>query len=116
MNGSSCNMITSCVAVTQTNLSSTQKWHLRLGHLSKKKGLTNQSKQSMLGNDFISDLPFCEPCVMAKQYRHSFLSGIHLYKEILDYPHADLWGPESHEFHGENKYFFSIFMISLEGF
>lgn len=63
----------------------------------------------MLGNDFISDLPFCEPCVMAKQYRHSFLSGIHLYKEILDYPHADLWVPESHEFHGENKYFFSIF-------
>ncbi|CAM9000445.1 unnamed protein product [Rhodiola kirilowii] len=85
----------------------TVKWHFRLGHISHR-GLTELGKQGILDKAVINDLPFCECCVLAKQHKLSSSAGVHLSKHVLDYVHADLWGPEGHETHGGNKYFMSI--------
>lgn len=53
-------------------------------------------------------MPFCECCVLDKQHRLKFEPGKHLSKTVLEYLHADLWGPEMHESHGGGKYFLSI--------
>ncbi|CAM8973030.1 unnamed protein product [Rhodiola kirilowii] len=92
-----------CPAVCED---ATVKWHLRLGHMSQK-GLECLNKQGILAEK-VTQLPFCEPCVLAKQHRLKFTIGVHSSKTILEYLHADLWGPESNETHGGNKYFLSI--------
>ena len=102
-----CHVSASTHSVTAKTNSVTEKWHLRLGHMSQG-GLNALSKQGLLGKDKIVDLSFCEPCVLAKQHRLSFKSGEHLSKNCLDYVHADLWGPEKFETHGGKKYFLSI--------
>lgn len=78
-----------------------------MGHLSQK-GMTILSQQGMLGNNPISNLDFCEVCIMGKQHILGFTEGIHLATNFLDYIHADLWGPEKVKSHGGNSYFLSI--------
>lgn len=90
-----------------TNFSETEKWHLRLGHMSSK-GLKVLHNNGQLGKFSLSDLNFCEPCVLGKQHRLSFGKGIHLSTHKLDYVHSDLWGPEKCPTHGNNRFFLSI--------
>ena len=91
----------------ESDSEATEKWHLRLGHMSQK-GLDILGQRGLFGKTRISTLNFCEPCVLAKQHRSSFSPALHKSKSILEYLHADLWGPESVCSHGGNKYFLSI--------
>lgn len=65
------------------------------------------SKQGLLGNDKISDLEFCEQCILGKQHRLSFKSSTHKV-ENLEYLHSNLWGASRVPTHGQNKYFLLI--------
>ena len=82
-------------------------WHGRLGHMSEK-GLQILSKQGLLNGDKINNLDFCEHCIRGKQHRLSFQLGSHKSKAILEYIHADLWGPEKIATQGGNSYFLSL--------
>ena len=46
----------------------------------------------MFGNDRISEIKFCEDCVVGKTHRTSFGTAQHVTREKLDYVHSDLWG------------------------
>ncbi|KAH9763592.1 Integrase catalytic domain-containing protein [Citrus sinensis] len=67
-------------------------WHLRLGHMSLR-SLKELQKQGVLGSSQISELDFCEDCVLGKATRNSFGKSVHSTKGILEYIHSDLWGP-----------------------
>ncbi|KAH9768873.1 Integrase catalytic domain-containing protein [Citrus sinensis] len=85
----------------------TKLWHLRLGHMSVK-GLMELQKQGVLGDEKITELDFCEDCVLGKTTRSSFKSSTHTTCGILDYIHSDLWGPAQTVSLGGNSYFLSI--------
>lgn len=77
-------------AFISTNISTTEKWHLRMGHIGQT-GISYLKQQGYLGNDNVSDLDFCETCVIGKQHGLSFPKRTHLSVGCLDYLHADLW-------------------------
>ncbi|KAH9671238.1 Integrase catalytic domain-containing protein [Citrus sinensis] len=85
----------------------TKLWHLRLGHMSIK-GLMELQKQGVLGDEQITELDFCEDCVLGKTTRSSFKSSTHTTCGILDYIHSDLWGPAQTTSLRGNSYFLSI--------
>jgi hypothetical protein len=82
-------------------------WHRRLGHMSEK-GLQIMSEQNLLCKDKVSKVDFCEHCTLGKHHRLKFKIGTHNSKEILEYIHADVWGPENTATHGGSSYFLSI--------
>ncbi|KAH9698871.1 Integrase catalytic domain-containing protein [Citrus sinensis] len=82
-------------------------WHLRLGHMSLR-GLKELQKQGVLGSSQISELDFCEDCVLGKATRNSFGKSVHSTKGILEYIHSDLWGPAQTMSLGGNTYFLSL--------
>ncbi|KAL5576251.1 hypothetical protein UlMin_017950 [Ulmus minor] len=82
-------------------------WHNRLGHMSEK-GLQVLSKDGLLDGEKVEKLDFYESCVLGKQHRLSFNTGVHKSKGILDYIHADLWGPARTPTQGGNLYFLSL--------
>ncbi|KAG9450482.1 hypothetical protein H6P81_010447 [Aristolochia fimbriata] len=53
-------------------------------------------------------LNFCKFCVLGKQHRVSFKLSSHKSKGILEYVHADVWGPVSVVSMGGAKYFVSF--------
>lgn len=69
----------------------TQMWHSRLGHVGKK-GLEMLVKQGCIPSEHVSEMKFCEDCVIGKTHKVSFGPPQHLTKERLDYIHSDLWG------------------------
>ncbi|KAL0315451.1 UNVERIFIED_CONTAM: Retrovirus-related Pol polyprotein from transposon TNT 1-94 [Sesamum radiatum] len=85
-------------------------WHRRLGHISLK-GLDLLHKNGLLPDKF-KDLNFCDDCVLGKQHKVHFPASPYpnspTSNDILDYVHADVWGPSNVETHGGNKYFLSI--------
>ncbi|KAL2250907.1 UNVERIFIED_CONTAM: Retrovirus-related Pol polyprotein from transposon TNT 1-94 [Sesamum indicum] len=85
-------------------------WHKRFGHISQK-GLEFLNKEGIL-SDNIDKLPFCDDCVMGKQHRVHFPAtpspNLSMSSCILDYVHADVWGPSKEPTHGGNRYFLSI--------
>lgn len=89
---------------TSTN---TMLWHKRLGHVSHR-GLTELSKQGLLGKEKLKEMEFCENCVYGKSSRVSFGVGKHRTKGTLDYIHADLWGPAGCQSHSGARYFLSL--------
>ena len=82
-------------------------WHRRLGHISEK-GLYYLNRERVFGKDIISKVDFCENCILGKQHRLSFNLSTHRAKNILEYVHADLWGPAKMQTQSGNKYFMSI--------
>ena len=85
----------------------TMLWHKRLAHISQKE-IYYLGKQKVFGNDLVTQLEFCENCILGKQHRLSFNLSTHKPKNILDYVHADLWGPAKVQTQGGNRYFMSI--------
>lgn len=77
---------------------STNLWHMRLGHMSEL-GLTILSKKGLLDDKCVDKLKFCEHCIFGKHKRVKFNTSVHTTKGILDYVHADLWGPSQEECH-----------------
>lgn len=69
----------------------TALWHSRLAHTSIK-NLKLLAEKGVLDVKKISDLEFCEHCIMGKNKRLSFNVGKHNSTEVLRYVHSDLWG------------------------
>ncbi|KAL0310073.1 UNVERIFIED_CONTAM: Retrovirus-related Pol polyprotein from transposon TNT 1-94 [Sesamum radiatum] len=90
-------------------------WHRRLGHISLK-GLDLLHKNGLLPDKF-KDLNFCDDCVLGKQHKVHFPASPYpnspTSNDILDYVHADVWGPSNVETHGGNKYFLSIIIDNM---
>ncbi|CAA7038048.1 unnamed protein product [Microthlaspi erraticum] len=86
----------------------TALWHSRLGHMSMK-NLKILVQKGFLDKKKISDLDFCESCVMGKNKRLSFSIVKHNTEEVLKYVHSDLWGsPNVHLSISRKQYFLSI--------
>ena len=84
-----------------------QLWHHRLGHISEQ-GLKELHKQGIIKSLNSCALPFCEACVLGKQHKLKFTPARHTTKKILEYVHADLWGPYKVPTHSGKQYFLSI--------
>lgn len=96
---------TSVASVVPHNNS--ELWHLRLGHVSER-GLVELAKQGLLGKDKLDKLEFCEHCILGKQHRVKFGSGMHHSSMPFEYVHLDLWGPSKTLTYGGGSYFLSI--------
>ena len=70
----------------------TKLCHMRLEHMSEK-GLTLLTKRGLLCGQSTGKMDFCVHCVLGKQKRLSFDTGIHKTRGSLYYIHSDLWGP-----------------------
>ncbi|KAL2225539.1 UNVERIFIED_CONTAM: Retrovirus-related Pol polyprotein from transposon TNT 1-94 [Sesamum indicum] len=96
------------VSVFENN--KTTLWHKRLGYISMK-GLEFLKKDGIL-SDKIDKLDFCDECVMGKHHRVHFPASPSpnpsMSTCILDYVHADVWGPSNVPTYGGNRYFLSI--------
>ncbi|KAL2248445.1 UNVERIFIED_CONTAM: Retrovirus-related Pol polyprotein from transposon TNT 1-94 [Sesamum indicum] len=88
----------------------TALWHKRLGHISQK-GLDFLRKAGIL-NEKIEKLDSCDDCVLCKHHKVHFPASPSpnpsMSTCILDYVHADIWGPSNVPNHGGNRYFLSI--------
>lgn len=94
--------------VDATRLATTKLWHSRLGHVGQK-GLDVLAKEGCIDKNTITDLDFCEDCVIGKAHRVSFGSAKHVTKAKLDYIHSDLWGsPNVPRSLGNCQYFVSF--------
>ncbi|KAK4392578.1 Retrovirus-related Pol polyprotein from transposon TNT 1-94 [Sesamum angolense] len=83
-------------------------WHKRLGHISSK-GLDLLHNHGIL-KEKLDKLSFCDDCILGKHHRVHFPSTSKSMTSscILEYVHADVWGPANVPTHGGNKYFLSI--------
>lgn len=95
------------IAAAVTLSDKSEIWHKRLGHLSDK-NLHILKKQGHLGNEKIEKVSFCEHCIYGKQKKLPFSAGTHKSTCILDYLHADLWGPASVNTYSGFKYYLLI--------
>ncbi|KAL2491142.1 CCHC-type domain-containing protein [Abeliophyllum distichum] len=89
-------------SISSTKIDYTHKWHNRLAHVSIK-GLKLLNDKNIFGKDCVSDLSFCDHCVLGKHHKLPFSTGVHKTNGILDYVHSDLWGPASYP-EGVNGY------------
>ena len=86
----------------------TQLWHSRMGHIGQQ-AMEILSKKGCFGNDRVSEIKFCEDCVIGKTHKASFGTAQHVTKEKLDYVHSDLWGsPNVPHSLGRCQYFISF--------
>ena len=67
--------------------SKSQKWHMRLGHLSEK-GLQKLAKQGLVDCDQ-AKLEFCEHCIYGKQHRVKFHLSKYKSKRTLEYIYSN---------------------------
>ncbi|XP_022899023.1 uncharacterized protein LOC111412360 [Olea europaea var. sylvestris] len=94
-------------SISSLKIDHTHTWHNRLAHVGVK-GLKLLNKKGAFGNDCVSDLPFCDHCVLGKHHKTSFSTSVNRAKGMLEYVHSDLWGPASNPTSGGNRYFPSI--------
>ncbi|KAH9726512.1 hypothetical protein KPL70_008282 [Citrus sinensis] len=76
--------------VTSNGEESTMMWHLKLGHMSEQ-SLKILSERKLLPGLKSVSLPFCEHCVISKEYSLKFSRSIARSKYILDLIHSDVW-------------------------
>ncbi|TXG70421.1 hypothetical protein EZV62_005356 [Acer yangbiense] len=74
---------------TQLEQDKTKLWHMRLGHVSER-GLKELDSQGLLCGDQIGKLDLCEHCIIGKQTRLKFSTGVHTSSGTLDYVHSDV--------------------------
>jgi hypothetical protein len=103
------------VAVTSDEPSKTNLWHARLGHMSEH-GMEELIRRELLVGCNMSKLEFCEHCIFGKHKRVKFNASVHTTKGILEYVHADLWGPSRKKFLGGASYMLTILMTTPEKF
>ena len=65
---------------------------MRLGHMSEL-GMTELVKRELIDGCNLSKFEFCEHCIFGKHKRVKFNASVHTTEGILDYVHADVWGP-----------------------
>ncbi|KAL0451552.1 UNVERIFIED_CONTAM: hypothetical protein Slati_1133300 [Sesamum latifolium] len=92
-----CSVTYDILVASVTHMNTSDLWNKGLGHISSK-GLELLHKHGFL-NDKISDLNFCDDCILGKHHKVHFPtapSQIHMTSNsILDYIHADIWGPSN---------------------
>lgn len=82
-------------------------WHLRFGHLNYRSLSLLSRKKMVKGILVLKEEAQCEGCVMAKQARSPFPSGMsRRASSCLELVHMDLCGPMSEESLGGNRYFY----------
>ncbi|KAL0404410.1 UNVERIFIED_CONTAM: Retrovirus-related Pol polyprotein from transposon TNT 1-94 [Sesamum radiatum] len=104
-----CHVKYDLLAASVKHAKTSDLWHKRLGHISAK-GLDLLHKQGML-NEKCDDMSFCDDCILGKHHKVQFPSSSQKPSSsscILDYVHADVWGPANVPTHGGNRYFLSI--------
>uniref|UniRef100_A0ACD5XBE3 Uncharacterized protein n=1 Tax=Avena sativa TaxID=4498 RepID=A0ACD5XBE3_AVESA len=85
----------------------THLWHMRLGHMSEQ-GMTELVKRELIDGCNMSKFEFCEHCIFGKHKRVKFNASVHTTKGILDYVHADVWGPSRKTSIGGANYMLTI--------
>ena len=70
--------------------------------------MTELSKRGLLEGSHTNTVDFCEHCVFGKHKRVKFSAAVHNTENILDYVHADLWGPTRKPFNGGARYMLTI--------
>uniref|UniRef100_A0ACD5Y5J0 Uncharacterized protein n=1 Tax=Avena sativa TaxID=4498 RepID=A0ACD5Y5J0_AVESA len=85
----------------------TNLWHMRLGHMSEH-GLAELVKRELIDGCNLGKFEFCEHCVFGKHKRVKFNASVHTTKGILDYMHADVWGPSRKTSIGGANYMLTI--------
>lgn len=68
-----------------------QLWHSRMGHIGQK-GLEELANKGCFGTKRVSEIKFCEDCIMGKTHRTGFRFAQHVTRNKLDNIHSDLWG------------------------
>ena len=79
------------ITFIESKTNKTELWHKRMGHMSMK-GLLELTRQSLLDKKHISNLQFCDNCIIGKAHRLKFVTTTHRTKGVLDYIYSDLWG------------------------
>ena len=82
-------------------------WHLRLGHMSET-GMLKLQARGLLHGVRSCKLEFCKYCVKGKQCRVTFKTAKHDTEGVIDYIHADVWGPVDVMSKGGVHYFLSF--------
>nr|AAR87163.1 putative polyprotein [Oryza sativa Japonica Group]AAU89150.1 integrase core domain containing protein [Oryza sativa Japonica Group]ABF98081.1 retrotransposon protein, putative, Ty1-copia subclass [Oryza sativa Japonica Group] len=107
LRGSTLHGSVTAAAVTKDEPSKTNLWHMRLGHMSEL-GMAELMKRNLLDGCTQGNMKFCEHCVFGKHKRVKFNTSVHRTKGILDYVHADLWGPSRKPSLGGARYMLTI--------
>ncbi|KAK1609790.1 hypothetical protein QYE76_033463 [Lolium multiflorum] len=94
-------------AVSSDESSKTNLWHKRLGHMSEL-GMAELTKRELIDGCDFGKLEFCEHCIFGKHKRVKFNASVHTTKGILDYVHADVWGPSRRTSNGGANYMLTI--------
>ena len=66
------------------------------------------SKRGLLEGCHADTLDFCEHCVFSKHKRVNFSAAVHNTENILNYVHANLWGPSRKPSNGGARYMLTI--------
>ena len=82
-------------------------WHLRLGHMSET-GMLKLHARGLLPGVRSCKLEFCKYCLMGKQCRVTFKTAKHDTEGVIDYIHADVWGPVDVMSKGGIRYFLTF--------
>uniref|UniRef100_A0ACD5YBP3 Uncharacterized protein n=1 Tax=Avena sativa TaxID=4498 RepID=A0ACD5YBP3_AVESA len=85
----------------------THLWHMHLGHMSEQ-GMAELVKRELIDGCNLSKFEFCEHCIFGKHKRVKFNASVHTTKGILDYVHADVWGPSRKTSIGGANYMLTI--------
>ena len=85
----------------------TNLWHMRLGHMSEL-GMIELVKRELIDGCNLSKFEFCEHCIFGKHKRVKFNASVHTTEGILDYVHADVWGPSRRTSIGGANYMLTI--------
>ncbi|KAL0408183.1 UNVERIFIED_CONTAM: Retrovirus-related Pol polyprotein from transposon TNT 1-94 [Sesamum radiatum] len=99
-----CHVKYDLLAASVKHAKTSDLWHKRLGHMSAK-GLDLLHKQGML-TEKCDDMSFCDDCILGKHHKVQFPSSSQKPSSsscILDYVHADVWGPANVPTHGGNR-------------
>ena len=91
----------------EPTMDDTLLWHLRLGHMSETSMLKFHA-HGLLPGVRSCKLEFCKYCVMGKQCRVTFKMAKHDTKGVIDYNHADVWGPIDVMSKGRVRFFFTF--------
>jgi hypothetical protein len=78
-----------------------------LGHMSKL-GMAELVKRELIDGCDLSKFEFCEHCIFGKHKSVKFNASVHTTKGILDYAHADVWGPSRRTSNGGANYMLTI--------
>ena len=82
-------------ALTHNQISTSELWHRRLGHLNYRALPNLQSMVSGMPSITCTDFEVCKGCMIGKNTKKSFSNSTSRAKEILELVHSDICGPMS---------------------